>query len=78
MKIHEMLSMNKEFLSRLINAGVKLSDCQYIDLFLSYNEMHESGYKVTYIVASLAEKYQISERKVYAILHRLKQEIPAI
>ncbi|WP_455644153.1 hypothetical protein [Parabacteroides sp.] len=33
--------------------------------------MKKEGYKMTYIVVYLAEKYRISERKVYTLLKRL-------
>lgn len=78
MKIYEILSINKEFLGRLSQAGIKPDDYQYIGLFQNYNKMLADGNKVTYIVAALAEQYGISERKVYSVIQRLKQEIPAI
>lgn len=78
MKIYEILSINKEFLGRLSQAGIKPDDYQYVNLFQTYKKMLEAGHKVTYIVASLAEQHEISERKVYAIIRHLKQEIPAM
>lgn len=78
MKIYEILSMNKEFLCRLAQAGIKPDDYQYVNLYHTYKEMVLAGHKVTYIVAFLAEQYNISERKVYTVIQRLKQEISAI
>lgn len=78
MKIYEILSVNKEFLCRLAQVGIKPDDYQYVSLFQTYSQMLTDGHKVTYIVASLADQYKISERKVYGVIQRLKQEIPAM
>lgn len=78
MKIYEILSINKEFLYRLSQAGIKPDDYQYVNLFQKYREMLSAGNKTTYIVAALSEKYNISERKIYTIIQRFKQEISAI
>lgn len=37
-------------------------------LYKEYIRMKKEGYKMTYIVVFLAEKYRISERKVYTLL----------
>ena len=36
--------------------------------------MHAQNIKVSYIVATLAEKYNISERKVYDLVRRFKSD----
>ena len=51
MTIYEILSFNKELLQRLFNAGVKTSDCLYVDLFNDYIRMRNAGNKTTYIGA---------------------------
>ena len=71
MTIYEILSFNKELLQRLFNAGIKTSDCLYVDLFNDYTRMRAAGEKTTYIVAVLSDKYALSERKVYGIIKRL-------
>jgi hypothetical protein len=45
-----------------------------VELYNRYREMLQKGEKVTYIVASLAEKYGICERKVYYLVKRLNDE----
>lgn len=75
MKIYELLDFNKELLKRLCFAGIKPEDYKYADLFAEYERLNREGEKKTYIVATLAEKYGISERQVYAVIGRLSQEL---
>lgn len=74
MTVFEILSFNRELLSRLFSTGVKANDYVYVDLYNDYMQMHGSGYKMTYIVAVLSEKYAVSERKVYSIIGRLGKD----
>uniref|UniRef100_UPI003FF10C43 hypothetical protein n=1 Tax=Bacteroides uniformis TaxID=820 RepID=UPI003FF10C43 len=75
MKIYELLQFNKELLNRLCSAGIKPEDYKYADLFTEYERLNREGEKKTYIVATLADKYRISERQVYAVIGRLSQEL---
>lgn len=75
MKLFELLAFNKEILGRLEASGVKPADYKYVPLYADYLAMRNAGEKVTYIVAALAEKYQVSERKAYYLIERLGQEI---
>lgn len=74
MTIFEILNFNKELINRLRIAGIRLDDTLYIDLFADYRKLVNNGDKVSYAVAILANKYNISERKVYSILRRFKSE----
>ena len=49
MTIYEILSFNKELLQRLFNAGIRTSDCLYVDLFDDYTRMRAAGEKTTYL-----------------------------
>ena len=51
-----------------------MDDVQYIDLFNEYLALVTQGEKVSYIVATLADKYTISERKVYDLIRRFKTD----
>lgn len=75
MKIYELLQFNKELLKRLCFAGIKPDDYKYADLFADYERLSQEGEKKTYIVAMLADKYGISERKVYSVINHLSQEL---
>lgn len=74
MTIFEILKFNRELLERLCKIGVRLEDTRYIDLFGEFNDMVVAGEKVSYAVAVLADKYGISERKVYALLRRFRND----
>lgn len=74
MKIIEIVKINRELLRNLHIAGVRLDDAKYINLYTEYRHMLENHEKVSYIVAVLAEKYAISERKVYALIKRFQTD----
>lgn len=74
MKVIEILNLNKELLKKVQTAGIRMEDVQYIDLFNEYLALVTQGEKVSYIVATLADKYTISERKVYDLIKRFKSD----
>ena len=74
MKVIEILNFNREILTKIQNMGIKLDDCQYIDLYTEYETMKQSGEKVTYIVAMLSNKYSICERKVYNLIKHFQRD----
>ena len=74
MKVFELINFNRELLKRLQEAGIRLDDARYVDLYSDYLTMHRNGDKVSYIVAALSEKYAMSERKVYGLLKRFQSD----
>lgn len=74
MKVIDVLRFNRELLEKIVRAGIRLEDVRYIDLFSDYTTMKSRGEKITYIVSTLAEKYSISERKVYALIKHLQDD----
>lgn len=74
MKIIEILKFNRELLRRLQTAGIRLDDARYIDLYIEYRDMQDRGEKVSYTVAFLADKYSVSERKVYSLIKRFQSD----
>ena len=70
MKIFELLNFNREPLKRLQQVGIRISDVEFIDLYNDYQTMLGHGDKVSYIVALLADRYHVSERKVYMLIKR--------
>lgn len=74
MKIIEILKFNRELLKRLQTAGIRLEDTRYIDLYGEYKDMLNRGEKVSYTVALLADKYSVSERKVYSLIKRFQSD----
>ena len=74
MKIYEILSFNREILDRLDNIGVRPADHKHLDLYNDFRDMKAHHEKMTYIVAVLAERYAICERKVYDIIDRFGKD----
>lgn len=74
MKIIDILLINRELIERLHRFGISADDCKYVNLYQEFETMKDSGEKVTYIVASLSEKYGISERKIYKIVRKLSSQ----
>lgn len=56
MKVFELINFNRELLKKLQDAGIRLDDARYIDLYSDYVDMYQQGEKVSYIVATLSEK----------------------
>lgn len=74
MKIIELLKLNRELLKTCCKVGMHLDDVKYIDLYADYRALLARGNKVTYAVAVLAQRYGISERKVYSLIKRFKAD----
>ena len=75
MKVYELLTFNKELLNKIVVAGIRHDDYQYIGLYDEYAAMKERGEKLTYIIAHLSDKYKLSERFIYAFIARMKKDI---
>lgn len=70
MTIYEALKFYREPYLRLLEMGVTASDIRLVELYTDYLSMRGEGLKVTYIVAALAQRYHVCERKVYALVKR--------
>lgn len=55
--------------------GLRTDDHQYLELYDTYLKMRNTGEKVAYIVAHLAETYHISESSVKRIIRRFSREV---
>ena len=62
MKIYEIIAFNREILDK------------HLPLYNDYRAMKARREKMTYIVAVLAERYAVSERKVYNIIAHLEKD----
>ena len=74
MKLYEIIAFNREILNRFDRIGIRPEDYKSLALYTDYQTMKARREKMTYIVAVLAERYKISERKVYAIIARLGKD----
>ncbi len=76
MQVIELLKLSRNLLKTCRDVGVQIDDVRFISLYDDYISLKSSsgGLKTTYIVAKLALKYAISERKVYYLIKRLGAE----
>lgn len=74
MTLFEILSLNKELLLRLHMLGVRTSDYIYVDIYNDFLNYKKQGYKVSYAVLLLSEKYSLSERGIYCIIKKLQKK----
>ena len=72
MKIYEIRAFNREILDRFERIGIRPDDHKL--LYNDYQAMKARREKMTYIVAVLAERYAVSERKVYDLIARLGKD----
>lgn len=75
MKVYELLSFNRELIDKIYSAGIKVEDYKYVDLYTEYIYLKGQSEKVAYIVNYLSSKYGVSERQVYSIIGRMRQDI---
>lgn len=75
MKVHEILSFNKELLEKLNRIHINVSDYRFVEMYEEYIRLKNDGLKTVYIVSMLSEVYNISERKVYKVLSKMDQII---
>ena len=74
MKIYEIIAFNREILDRFEQIGIRPDDHKHLPLYNDYRAMKVRREKMTYIVAVLAERYAVSERKVYGLLKRFQSD----
>ena len=74
MKVIEILKLGRNFLEVLQKSCIKLSDMRYIEMYDEYERMVSFGEKITYVAATLTEKYNISERQFYYIIRRFSAD----
>lgn len=43
MKVFELINFNRELLKKLQDAGIRLDDVRYIDLYSDYVDMYQQG-----------------------------------
>ena len=71
MKVKELIKIGEKLMKMLHERGISMSDYQYLPMIDEFDLMKKMGYKTTYIIAHLAEKYGVCERKVYKIVGKM-------
>ena len=74
MKVVELIKIDQLVLSKLQECCIKIGDIRYVALYEEYLKIVSNGEKVTYAVAILADKYGISERKVYYLIKKFSED----
>lgn len=74
MKVVEILKLGQNILKTLQKARIRIEDVRYISLYEDYQLFMNDGYKKSYAIAVLAERYNISERQVYYLLKRFETD----
>ena len=75
MKRGDLILFNKELLQRLKEAGVRMDDYRYCDMYLDYVKMTHEGLSRKAVVLTLAETYDISDRQVYNIIRHMETSV---
>ena len=71
MKVKDLIKIGKVMMKMLHERDIKMEDYQYLPMMEEFDIMKQMGHKTTYIIAHLAEKYGICERKVYKIIGKM-------
>lgn len=71
----DLIEFNKELLQKMNDAGIRLEDYKYCDLYRSYVKLSETMKTRKEIILTLAETYHITDRQVYNILNRLERAV---
>lgn len=74
MKVIDLVKFSGEMLKRLHENGINVEDYELLPMLADYERMKGEGGKTTYAVAVLAEKYGLSERKIYKVLARMQKD----
>lgn len=60
MKVIEIINFNRELLKKLQEAGVRLEDVQYVELYSEYMYRTSQGEKVSYVVPCFLKNIRLA------------------
>jgi len=75
MRIIDLVEFNRELLQRMNEAGIRLEDYKYCDLYRDYLKLSETMSTRKAVILTLAERHHISDRQVYNILKHLEMSV---
>ena len=75
MKRADLIEFNKELFQKLKQAGIKLDDYKYCDLYRDYVEMSRTEPNRKVVMLTLAQRYSITDRQVYNIINHMKSPV---
>lgn len=71
----DLIEFNKELFQKLKQAGVKLGDYKYCDLYRDYVEMLRTEPNRKTVMLTLAQRYGITDRQVYNVVNHMKTPV---
>lgn len=71
----DLVEFNKELLQKLNEAGIRLEDYKYCDLYCDYLKLSETMDTRKAVILTLADMYHITDRQVYNILKHLEMTV---
>lgn len=75
MTVYELIKTHSHALRQLADAGCRVQDLEYMDMYSDYNRLVDEGHKRTYVVEYLAEQYGVDVRTVYRTIKRFSKTI---
>lgn len=71
----ELIEFNKELFQKLKQAGIRLDDYKYCDLYRDYVQMSRNERCRKVVILTLAERYGFTDRQVYNIVNHLEKPV---
>ena len=75
MRRADLIMFNAEMMRKLKEAGIRLDDYKYVDMWRDYVEMLKTAESRKEVMLSLADRYGITDRQVYNIIKHLEKKI---
>lgn len=75
MRQFDVLRLCESTLKMLERNGIDARDVWYLDLYREYERLKDEGHKRHYIIAHLADEYNINAATVYRVIKRMAREI---
>ena len=71
----QLLKANRSLIELLRSNSIRLKDVEMTEMVETANTMLKNGDQKCYIVAVLAQRYNVSIRTIYSTIGRLNEEI---
>ena len=75
MRRADLIMFNAEMMRKLKEAGIRLDDYKYVDMWRDYVEILKTAESRKEVMLSLADRYGITDRQVYNIIKHLEKKI---
>lgn len=71
----DLVEFNKELFQKLKQAGIRLEDFKYCDLYRDYVDLSQKEPNRKVVFLTLAQRYNISDRQVYNIVNHMEKTV---